>query len=98
MTHISERVADRLIDDGWTMGAETAEGQTFRRTVPTGGAFGRTAQFVTICPAGRWLEQTDGWGQVLQCVDLRDHTDPGTAIAAVLDPDPHLIRIPNTKP
>ena len=83
--HISDRVAQALLADGWRIAALSRKGDmSYTRTIATGGAFGRATQTLSIDLTGRWLARLDGWGTVERDVDLRDHTDPQAAIAAVL--------------
>lgn len=75
--HISDEVMAVLIQRDFC----TSDATTYKRTIATGGAFGRTTQIVQIDPTGRWLERVDGWGTVERDVDLRDYA--GRAAAAV---------------
>ena len=75
--HVSDEVRAVLVQHGFS----TSDATTYKRTIATGGAFGRTTQIVQIDQTGRWLECVDGWGNVKKDVDLRDYA--GRASAAV---------------
>ena len=79
--HISDEARDVLIQRGFS----TSDATTYKRTIATGGAFGRTTQTARIDPTGRWLERVDGWGNVERDCDLRDYAGrPGDAVDSVL--------------
>lgn len=84
MTHIREQIISALVADGWTYKSHSGAFH-FERMQETGGQFGRAKQTLVMDAAGRWLERVDGWGSVECTVDLRDHIDPGTAIAKVME-------------
>lgn len=69
--HISEQVAAALIADGWARTVENGD-TLFRKSRPTGGAFGQSRVCLCLDVTGRWLERSDGWGDVEREVDLRD--------------------------
>lgn len=72
MDHISQQVRDTLITDGWDDRDQTDGSTLFYRREETGGQFGETVKTLRLDRSGRWLEQIDGWGNVLREVDLRD--------------------------
>ncbi len=66
--HIAEQVAAELI----ALGFATVDGLTFRKSVETGGVFGKGSTIVRIDEGGRWFERVDGWAKVEKDIDLRE--------------------------
>jgi hypothetical protein len=78
--HISERIAQTLLADGW----QGSPGRMQKRTT-TAGAFDHTITVLETDTSGRWLMRVNGWGQTEREVDLRQYqNDPHGAITAAL--------------
>lgn len=89
--HISEKVEQALIADGWELQSFINAGDrcNYQKRIENfapAGTVSNGARVVTlrIDQTGRWLERVDGWGKVERDVDLRRFDDAATAIQAVL--------------
>jgi hypothetical protein len=88
--HISDLVTVELVTQGFTPVAGIRHVVTFERRAPVTaayeGALGTTIlQTITVDKTGRWLSRVDGWGTVLNDVDLRRYNRTGGAPAAIAD-------------
>lgn len=87
--HISDQIVNALRADGWKHAGRIDQIE-YRKRIPgfaPAGTISDGTRLVrlTICPAGRYLERVDGWGNVEKDVDLRVwKNDPEGAIRRVL--------------
>lgn len=83
--HISEQVAQTLVQEGWSRTPWGEYGAIFEKIMPTGGAFGSQRIRLVTDNQCRYLERIDGWGRVERDADMRCFPDdPQGAIAAAL--------------